>query len=110
MAAGQLTIRMINEAGKFRMHLWLLKEGQSYKRFQRHMAEEFRRKKAGEPPLGRPYGWATLVAEAETNEEGAEGQLVTRVEEGTYGMACIRFAGPDPLDGVWAAGPFTVTG
>lgn len=107
VSVGQVTSQMVNETkGQFDLDLWLLNAGHPYDELAAHIAEEERRSKLGEPGLGYPT-FATLVAEA-TADAGLDGELVTDLAVGTYGMACIRF-GPGSGGGLWATGPFTVS-
>jgi hypothetical protein len=99
-----LVVFELSSVGIADFDLWLLEEGHAFEELVAHIDEERRRAEAGEAPLGHPT-FASLVAETSTDTTGTT-TLTTRLDPGTYGMACIR---NDPATGgIWAAGPFTV--
>lgn len=103
--AGTVVLGLENRSsGQFDADLWLLNPGHAFDELAAHIAEEQRRWDAGEPGLGHPT-FATLVAEASVTAE--HGLLASRLEPGTYGVACILFEGGQPVH-IWAAGPFTI--
>ena len=104
LEAGEVLLQLSSVGGTADFDLWRLDEGHTYPELVSHIDEERRRSEAGEPPLGHPT-FATLVAEASTDADGV-GSLTTTLEDGVYGMACIRF--DEETGGIWAAGPFTV--
>jgi hypothetical protein len=110
-AAGAVTMQLINHTSDFsQVGVVLLLDNHSYSDLVAHIADEQRRVRAGDSPIGPP-GYVAEAAQDEVPPQSTP-RLTATLSAGSYGIVCSQSkgaGGSGSVDSISIVGPLTVT-